>query len=90
MDHTYLDSPCTLEDYDFLGGDLWKTKARDAEECQMECDKYNVCKKWTFYDSKSDGKCYLKKINGTIQMQRCYQCMTGFGSDVNKQCGNDS
>ena len=32
IDNVLLASPCTLEDYDFFGGDLWKTQAHDAEE----------------------------------------------------------
>ena len=82
-----LDSICTWEDYDYIGGDLWRQKSSSAEDCKSICNKYKECKRWTFVTSDSNGKCTLKKSNTTIPIYICDGCHTGFKRSTMQKCG---
>ena len=57
---------CFAENLDFYGHDVKKSIALNATYCQMECQKTEECKFWTYKTNTvtDEGKnCYLKTDN---------------------------
>lgn len=83
---TFLD--CISQGLDHNGGDIWKERTRNAEECGNRCKHHTGCRKWTFAKYSHYGNCYIKKDSNT-PINPCLACITGFRSSGSVRCGDD-
>ena len=83
---------CSLPQTDYYGGDLWNDRVDTLKECEKSCLEASECKKWSFLNNSTFGRCYLKKTSDewmTTKLTRDRYALTGRRDSGMDKCGSN-
>ena len=81
-------SDCVLNQTDYFGGDLWRERANNLEECQKRCIEVSQCSRWTFLNMDVTGRCYMKNTSNDL-MTTTLPALTGLRNSGINECGSN-